>query len=144
MVGGVDLVAIVTGGSRGLGRDAAHDLARRGCAVVVGYAHDQRAAEAAVDAILAAGGSAVAVRADVADTLDVERLFAETIAAFGRVDVVIHAAPCPRAHVDAEAARHLRGGGTVVDARSRDQDPPGRDRGRVWRSSPAPRPRSAP
>ena len=76
-------VAIVTGGSRGVGRATVRSLASRGYAVVVNYLHDQRAAESTVEAILADNGTAVAVRADVADELDVERLFAETIEAFG-------------------------------------------------------------
>ena len=60
-------------------------------AVVINYAKSQPVAEAAVE-VLAANGRAVAVRADVADELDVERLFGETIDAFGGVDVVVHAA----------------------------------------------------
>jgi NAD(P)-dependent dehydrogenase (short-subunit alcohol dehydrogenase family) len=109
----MERVAIVTGGSRGAGRAAALRLGRRGYAVVVGYARDRRAADAAVDDILAAGGLAVAIRADVTDELDVERLFAETIEAFGGVDLVVHAAPTPRTLVDAHAARYLRAPGAV-------------------------------
>jgi 3-oxoacyl-[acyl-carrier protein] reductase len=101
----MERVAIVTGGSRGVGRRVARRLARSGYAVVVGYAHDQRAADAAVAEILAAGGAAVAVRADVTDEIDVERLFAETIEAFGGVDLVVHAAAPSRTLVAAEAAR---------------------------------------
>ena len=85
-------VAIVTGGSRGVGRATVRRLAARGYAVVVNYLHDQRAAELTVEAILADNSDAIAVRADVADDLDVQRLFAETIAAFGGIDVVVHAA----------------------------------------------------
>jgi 3-oxoacyl-[acyl-carrier protein] reductase len=83
-------VAIVTGDSRGLGREMTRKLADRGYAVVVYYAWNQRAAEAAVQEVLAANGAALAVRGDVDDELDVERLFAETIEAFGGVDVVVH------------------------------------------------------
>src|SRR6201987_1898628 len=130
-------VAIVTGGSRGVGRATIRLLAAGGYAVVVNYLHDQRAAESAVEAILAGNGDAVAVRADIADDLDVNRLFAETIAAFGGIDVVVHAAGSPvtaapvtgacldefdallrintRAAfvVNREAARHLRTGGAI-------------------------------
>ncbi len=67
-------VAIVTGGSRGVGRATIRRLAARGHAVVVNYLHDQRAAESTVEAILANNGNAVAVRADGADDLDVQRL----------------------------------------------------------------------
>ena len=87
-----DRVAIVTGGSRGVGRAVTGMLASRGYSVVVDYSRDQLAADGTVDAILAANGNALAVRADVADELDVERLFAETIDAFGTIDVVVHAA----------------------------------------------------
>jgi 3-oxoacyl-[acyl-carrier protein] reductase len=135
-------VAIVTGGSRGVGRATIRRLAARGYAVVVNYLHDQRAAESAVEAILADNSDAVAVRADVADDLDVERLFAETIAAFGGIDVVVHAAssritatPLAEADLDEfdalvrintratfivnrEAARHLRNGGAIVNLSS--------------------------
>ena len=69
-----DAVAIVTGGSCGPGREVARALARRGYAVVVVYLRDQAEAEAAVDEILAADGTAVAVRADVTDELDVHLL----------------------------------------------------------------------
>src|ERR1700751_3833205 len=135
-------VAIVTGGSRGVGRATIRRLAARGYAVVVNYLHDQRAAESAVEAILENNGSVVAVRADVADDLDVQRLFAETIAAFGGIDVVVHAVgspvtATPVAEVDLEefdalvrintraafiinreAARHLRDGGAIVNLTS--------------------------
>ena len=136
-------VAIVTGGSRGVGRTTVRLLAARGYAVVVNYLHRQRAAESTVEAILANNGDAVAIRADIADDLDVQRLFAETIAAFGGVDVVVHAADrrittsgvtqCidldefdalvrinTRATfvVSREAARHLRNGGAIVNLSS--------------------------
>ena len=135
-------VAIVTGGSRGAGRAAARRLAAGGYAVAVSYLRDQRAAESAVDAILAGGGDAVAIRADTADDLDVQRLFAETIAAFGGINAVIHAAGSrttgpgvteagldefdalarinTRATfvVSQQAARHLRDGGAIVNLTS--------------------------
>jgi 3-oxoacyl-[acyl-carrier protein] reductase len=87
-----DRVAIVTGGSRGVGREVVRKLANSGYAVVVGYARDQDAADTVVDEVLATNGTALTVRADVADELDVERLFSETIEAFGGVDVVVHTA----------------------------------------------------
>ncbi|MFD8512313.1 SDR family NAD(P)-dependent oxidoreductase [Streptomyces antimycoticus] len=59
-------VAIVTGGSRGIGHEAVKRLAADGNAVVVGYAGHRESAEAAAQDIAAAGGRAVAVRADVA------------------------------------------------------------------------------
>jgi 3-oxoacyl-[acyl-carrier protein] reductase len=85
-------VAIVTGGSQGVGRAVARKLASADYAVAISYLDSQSAADATVGEILAANGTAVAVRADVADELDVERLFQETIDVFGHVDVVVHAA----------------------------------------------------
>jgi 3-oxoacyl-[acyl-carrier protein] reductase len=117
-------VAIVTGGSCGTGREIARTLATRGYAVVVVYLRDQGAAEAAVDEILAANGTAVAVRADVVDELDVERLFDETRAAFGSVDVVVHAALRGGAVVNQEAARQLSDGGAIVSVSSSDSVSP--------------------
>jgi len=112
-------VAIVTGGSRGVGRATAHRLAAGDYAVVVNYLHDRRAAESAVEAMLASQGDVMAVRADVADELDVQRLFAETMTAFGRVDVVVHAVSSRGADtVNREAARHLRDGGAIVSLSS--------------------------
>jgi 3-oxoacyl-[acyl-carrier protein] reductase len=113
-------VAIVTGGSRGPGRSVARALAAQGYAVVVVYLRDQRAAEAAVEEILAADGTALAVRADVTDELDVERLFDETIAAFGVVDVVVHTAMHGVAVVNQYAARALHHGGAIVSLSSSD------------------------
>jgi 3-oxoacyl-[acyl-carrier protein] reductase len=110
-----DPVAIVTGGSRGIGRAAARVLAGCGYAVVISYAQDQPEAEAAVEEILAANGTALAVRADLTDELDVERLFNETIEAFGGVDVVVHTAVRGTFVVDRQAARQLRRGGALVN-----------------------------
>ena len=113
-----ETVAIVTGASRGVGRDVARTLARRGYAVVVVYVRDQGDAEAVVEEILAAGGAALAVRADVTDELDVERLFDETTTAFGGVDVVVHTAVRGTAVVNQQAARRLRPGSAIVNVSS--------------------------
>jgi 3-oxoacyl-[acyl-carrier protein] reductase len=113
-----DRVAIVTGGSRGLGRAVTLELAHLGHAVVVTYARDPAAADAVIDEILAAHGTATAVRGDVADDLDMERLFAETIEAFGGVDVVVHAVDGigpGTSIVNRHASRELRDGGAIVD-----------------------------
>jgi 3-oxoacyl-[acyl-carrier protein] reductase len=66
-------VAIVTGGASGTGLAVAHELTSRGYALVIVYLEDQRQAEAAIDELLAARGTAVAVRADIADDLDVQQ-----------------------------------------------------------------------
>jgi 3-oxoacyl-[acyl-carrier protein] reductase len=118
-----DRVAIVTGGSRGAGLATVRRLVSCGYAVVVNYLHDQRAAEATVEAVLVGNGAAVAIRADVADDVDVTRLFDEAIEAFGGVDVVVHTVgsrtgPAPTLIVNREAARRLRTGGAIVNLTS--------------------------
>jgi len=114
----IDPVAVVTGGSCGAGRDVARQLGSRSYAVVVIYLRGQSEAEAAVEEILAANGTALAVRADVTDELDVERVFDETTAAFGGVDVIVHAAMRVTSAVNQQAARRLRHGGAIVDVSS--------------------------
>ncbi|MFE0575426.1 SDR family oxidoreductase [Streptomyces albogriseolus] len=85
-------VAVVTGGSRGIGRAVSLQLARDGLAVVVNYARDVVSAEETVKAITADGGRAIAVRADVADEHAVAALFDRAEQEFGGVDVVVNAA----------------------------------------------------
>jgi 3-oxoacyl-[acyl-carrier protein] reductase len=83
-------IAIVTGASRGIGRAAAKRLAQDGFAVVVNYLSNASEAEEVVAEIKVMGGEAIAVKADVANQTDVERLFEETMKKFGSVDVVVH------------------------------------------------------
>jgi 3-oxoacyl-[acyl-carrier protein] reductase len=85
-------VALVTGASGGIGREVALRLARHGFWVVLNYAGNAEKAETAVAEIKAADGYAFAVKADVADAAAVERLFQETLGAFGRIDVVVNCA----------------------------------------------------
>jgi 3-oxoacyl-[acyl-carrier protein] reductase len=81
--------ALVTGGSRGIGRGIALELARAGASVAVNYRRDEAAAHATVEAIEQLGGRALMVRADVAEWPQVEQMAAEVLAAFGRLDIVV-------------------------------------------------------
>lgn len=85
-------VAIVTGGSGGIGRPVCERLAADGMCVVVHYAGRSAPANEAVAAVESGGGTAVALQADVADETAVAAMFDETEARFGGVDVVVHAA----------------------------------------------------
>lgn len=84
--------AIVTGGSRGIGRAVAERLARDGIRVVVGYAGDTGGADDTVATIAGAGGHAIAVKADVADETAVAEMFDRAESELGGVDVVVHSA----------------------------------------------------
>jgi 3-oxoacyl-[acyl-carrier protein] reductase len=131
-------VAIVAGGSRGIGRAVAERLAADGQAVVIGYQSNDVEAKAVVAAIEAAGGSAVAVRADVADEAAVQALFDAAERRFGGVDVLVNTAGImllePVAGLDLEhldriyrtnirgtfvlareAANRLRSGGAIIN-----------------------------
>ncbi|GHF66262.1 SDR family oxidoreductase [Amycolatopsis bartoniae] len=131
-------VAIVTGGSRGIGRAVAERLAREGYAVVVNFAGNKTQADTAVEAIEQAGGQAIAAQGDVADETAVANVFDQAEERFGGVDVVVHAAGimplAPLAEldlavldrvlrtnvrgtfvVDQQAARRLRAGGAIVN-----------------------------
>ncbi|HEY3477733.1 MAG TPA: SDR family oxidoreductase [Streptomyces sp.] len=130
-------VAIVTGASRGIGREAAQRLAAEGYAVVVGYAGSPAEAESVVAAIEKGGGRAVAARADVADEDAVAAMFTLAEERFGGVDAVVHAAGrmdlAPIAELDLDsldrqhrtnirgtfvvlqqAARRVRDGGSLI------------------------------
>ncbi|MEU7769119.1 SDR family oxidoreductase [Nocardia sp. NPDC049190] len=130
--------AIVTGGSRGIGRASAERLAADGFAIVVNYAGNTAEADATVAAITGEGGRAIAVRADVADEKAVQNLFDVTEESFGGVDVVVNAAGnmvlAPLAEldldamdrmlrtnirgtliVDQQAVRRVRSGGAIIN-----------------------------
>src|SRR5712692_7464458 len=83
-------VAIVTGASKGIGAGIAKQLAAEGASVVVNYASSKEGADRVVAEIERSGGTALAVRANVAKKADIERLFAETEKAFGRLDVLVN------------------------------------------------------
>lgn len=84
-----DKVALVTGGSRGIGAAACVALARAGASVVVNYAHREEAASEVISQARAHGVRAIGVRADVARYEDVQRLFDVSLAQFGRIDILV-------------------------------------------------------
>ncbi|GAA5032472.1 SDR family oxidoreductase [Microbacterium fluvii] len=131
-------VAIVTGGSGGIGRASALRLAADGTAVVVHYAGNRDRALETVRDIETAGGRAIAVGGDVADEREMLSLFDAAEEAFGGIDVLVHTAGimplAPIAELDLEtfdrvqrtnvrgtfvvdqlAARRLRAGGAIVN-----------------------------
>jgi 3-oxoacyl-[acyl-carrier protein] reductase len=85
-----DQVALVTGGGRGIGRATAVLLAKRGAAVCVNYAVHADAAERLISEIIAAGGRAIAVPADVADAAAVEVLVARTEKELGPLTILVN------------------------------------------------------
>jgi 3-oxoacyl-[acyl-carrier protein] reductase len=134
----IERVAVVTGGSGGIGQAICRRLAADGMAVTINYAGRSQEAELIVKAISESGGRAIAARADVADEDQVSQLFATTEERFGGVDVVVNAAGImllaplsdldladfDRMHrinlrgtfvVNREAARRLRTGGSIIN-----------------------------
>jgi 3-oxoacyl-[acyl-carrier protein] reductase len=83
-------VAVVTGASKGIGASIAKHLAAEGAAVVVNYATSREGADRVVAEIVAREGKAVAVQANVSKKSEIERLFAETKKAFGKLDVLVN------------------------------------------------------
>jgi 3-oxoacyl-[acyl-carrier protein] reductase len=129
--------AIVTGASRGIGRSIAERLASDGFAVAVNFAGKAYEADKVVDEIRQADGEALAIKADVSNPEDVKQLFAKSIEAFGRVDVVVNNAgimplsPIAKHDVEtfdrviatnlrgtflvfAQAAQHVSEGGRII------------------------------
>ena len=134
-------VAIVTGGSRGIGRSVARHLAGDAFSIVISYASNKDEAAAAVAEVEAKGAKALAVAADVADEHAVASLFDQAEQAFGGIDVVVNAAGvmslAPLADFDLavldrmlrtnirgtfvvnqQAARRLRNGGAIINLSS--------------------------
>ncbi|MBG0816524.1 SDR family oxidoreductase [Planomonospora sp. ID82291] len=131
-------VAVVSGGSRGIGKAIAVALAARGCAVAVGFHGAASAAAQVAEEITASGGRAIPVQADVADEDAVAEMFDAAEESFGGVDVVVNSAGrlslSPIADLDLDeldalhrtnirgafvmarqAARRVRAGGAIVN-----------------------------
>ncbi|HEY0946192.1 MAG TPA: 3-ketoacyl-ACP reductase [Opitutaceae bacterium] len=93
--------ALVTGASRGIGRGIAIELAKAGCRVAINYAGNAEAAAEALKLVQAAGGDGITVQGDIAVTADRERLVAETVAKFGRIDLLVNnAGVAPKVRAD--------------------------------------------
>ena len=130
-------VAIVTGGSGGIGKAVSERLAKDGFCVVVGYSGGAEKAEEVVSGIETSGGKALAVQADVSKPEEVATLFAQTVSKYSQVDVVVHCAgimplsPIAKGDVDnfdkviatnlrstflifTEVAKHIAEGGRVI------------------------------
>ena len=82
--------AIVTGGSRGIGRGIALAMAKEGANVAINYTANEAAAREVVSAIEAAGGEALAIRANVANKAEVDAMVAQVVKAFGGIDVLVN------------------------------------------------------
>jgi 3-oxoacyl-[acyl-carrier protein] reductase len=83
-------VAVVTGGSKGIGAAIAKALAAEGASVVVNYASSKAGADSVVDAITAAGGNAIAVGGDVAKAADAQGIIDTAVETYGRLDILVN------------------------------------------------------
>ena len=120
--------AIVTGGSRGIGRAVCLELARGGANVVLCYAGNEAAAQKTVEDVEAEGGKALALRCDVTDAAQVDALAVAAVERFGRIDILVNNAGITRdnllmrmseADFDAVIAANLKGAFLCMKAVSR-------------------------
>lgn len=104
-------VAVVTGGSRGIGAVVASTLASQGAAVAIVYKSNAEQAQAVVDKIAAAGGSAISFAADVTDRSAVDSVIETIVKRFGHIDILVNNAgifePSPFGHIDAELVQRV-------------------------------------
>ena len=84
------MAAIVTGGTRGIGEAIARRLASNGIKVIVNFKHDNTRAKQVVSEIRSSGGTASAIKADVAVRKDIQTLFKKSVDAFGKIDVIVN------------------------------------------------------
>jgi 3-oxoacyl-[acyl-carrier protein] reductase len=82
-------VALITGSARGLGKAIAERYAALGADIVINYSRDKIAAEEVVSNIKAMGSGVIAIQADVSKVADLQKLFTEAKAAFGKIDIVV-------------------------------------------------------
>ncbi len=82
-------VALITGSARGLGKAIAQRYGSLGASVIVNYSTDEKSAHDTVDFIESAGGTAMAIQADVSKVADIDRLFDTSLARFGKLDIVV-------------------------------------------------------
>ena len=94
-----DKIAVVTGGSRGIGRAIALELGKRGAHVVVNYNNNADAAQAVVDEIITHGGSADHIQADVSDEAQAQKLIKDTTTAHGKIDILVNNAGITRDNI---------------------------------------------
>jgi len=94
-----DKIAVVTGGSRGIGRAISIELAKRGAHVIVNFNSNQEAAQSVIDEIKAGGGSATSLQADVSDEVQAQNLIKEATGIHGKIDILVNNAGITRDNV---------------------------------------------
>ena len=89
-------IAVVTGGSRGIGASIAKGLGREGATVVINYNHSREQAEAVVEEIKAMGSSAIALQADISEAEETRLFIEKVLSDFGKIDILINNAGITR------------------------------------------------